>query len=332
MGNAKTAGCLPFRAPGIRVPPSKEKPNEFTLQPHGPSQKVQVARDYDGQWGSPFVILGKPNAYEGDAVTIVKRFAGVIDRTVLSGFGFRLLRAHKKKAHLSEALSGFRYISYSGLDKTVSRQLDSLSEKYGSDKGGRAIDGRPFSWPPHTYTQFYARHFNHCRDSVRFVFECGLGTNNPALISSMGDTGKPGASLRMWRDYFPNAQIFGVDIDPDTLFSDERIVTMQMDQTDPESIEKFWEETPDVLFDFMVDDGLHTFEAGLTLFRHSQHRLHPDGIWVIEDVGAEDAKKFADHIRSPDWQVDVVCMERPRLNFWNNNLVVIRRSSVEEIN
>ena len=48
---------------------------------------------------------------------------------------------------------------------------------------------------------------------MQLLIECGLGTNNINFKSSMGINGKPGASLRMWRDFFPSARIIGVDID-----------------------------------------------------------------------------------------------------------------------
>ncbi len=48
-----------------------------------------------------------------------------------------------------------------------------------------------------------------------------------------------GASLRMWRDYFPNAQIVGADIDPKYMFADERISKVVVDQLKPESINAF---------------------------------------------------------------------------------------------
>ena len=53
------------------------------------------------------------------------------------------------------------------------------------------------------------------------VFEFWVGTNNPNLASSMGVLENPGASLRDWRDYFPNALVFGADIDIEILFTDE---------------------------------------------------------------------------------------------------------------
>jgi hypothetical protein len=52
----------------------------------------------------------------------------------------------------------------------------------------------------------------------------------------------PGASLRVWRDFFPNAQVIGIDIDEKTMFKDERINTYVVDQTDVHSIRSFLNE------------------------------------------------------------------------------------------
>src|SRR5262249_23189855 len=93
--------------------------------------------------------------------------------------------------------------------------LNALCDKYGTDKGEMRSAGHPYPWPSHTYADFIERLFDHCREYVNHVFECGLGTNNPKLQSSMGSTGVPGASLRVWREYFPNAMILGADIDKD---------------------------------------------------------------------------------------------------------------------
>jgi hypothetical protein len=68
------------------------------------------------------------------------------------------------------------------------------------------------------------------------VFECGVGTNNPNITSNMGVNGQPGASLRVWRDYFQNAEVFGADIDRGILFEEQRIRTFYVDQTNKDSI------------------------------------------------------------------------------------------------
>ena len=51
------------------------------------------------------------------------------------------------------------------------------------------------------------------------MFELGIGTNNKELLSHMQSEFKPGSSLRAWQEYFPNANIYGADIDSDIIFS-----------------------------------------------------------------------------------------------------------------
>lgn len=227
-------------------------------------------------------------------------------RNLSSGLGYRFTVHHQKnKADL----------------------VSSLCDKYGSDKGEIRTSGHPYSWPSHTYADFYSRLFFHCRKHVRKVFECGLGTNNTAFTSTMGANGKPGASLRVWRDYFPNASIYGADIDESVLFEEERIRTFYIDQLDPQAIRAYWDQVGERDFDFMLDDGLHTFEAGACLFTHSIDYLAEDGIYIIEDVHMTDLLSFKAFFSKTAYAVDYVTLFRPNAPLGRNNLVVIRKTS-----
>jgi len=161
-------------------------------------------------------------------------------------------------AEMLNAGLNFRIIAHYG--KNRHSLLNALCDQYGSDKGELRPDGHPYPWPSHSYADYYERLFGHCRHGITKVFECGLGTNNPNLASSMRENGKPGASLRVWRDYFPNAQIYGADIDRDILFNEDRIRTHYIDQRDPAAIDAYWQQLGETGFDFMLDDGLHVFE------------------------------------------------------------------------
>lgn len=141
----------------------------------------------------------------------------------------------------------------------------------------------------------------------------------------MGIHGKPGASLRVWRDYFPNAIIYGADIDKDVLFEEERIKTFYMDQLNPKSIKEYWEMVGEDNFDFMLDDGLHTFEAGSSLFNNSIGKLSKLGTYVIEDVLFEDLCRYKDFFRNSPYAVNDIVLNRPNLPLRDNNLVVIRK-------
>jgi hypothetical protein len=141
----------------------------------------------------------------------------------------------------------------------------------------------------------------------------------------MGARGRPGASLRVWRDYFPKAVIYGADIDRDILFTEDRIKTFYMDQCDPAAIQAFWQQVDDTGFDFMVDDGLHVFEAGSCLFTHSIDRLAEHGIYVIEDVTPTDLLRYKQFFSTTPYIVDFVTMLRPNRPLADNSLVVIRK-------
>jgi hypothetical protein len=205
--------------------------------------------------------------------------------------------------------------------------LARLCGRHGSDKGSRDAAGRPYPWPPHSYTDFYAMLFDHCRDRLQAVFECGLGTYDPRFAANMGAKGRPGASLRVWRDYFSNATIVGADIDRQVLFTEDRIRTHWVDQTDPAAIRAMWDAEPIASFDLIVDDGLHQFAAGSCLFEHSAHRLAPHGIWIIEDVTGPDLERYRSHFEGNNWQVSDVRLHRRGLALGDNSLVVIRRAA-----
>lgn len=82
----------------------------------------------------------------------------------------------------------------------------------------------------------------------------------------MTENGIPGASLRVWRDYFFNANIYGADIDKDILFKEEKIKTFYVDQLDTKSIKQMWANIGVENFDIIIEDGLHEPEANLNFF------------------------------------------------------------------
>ena len=257
---------------------------------------------------------------------MLKKLVRKIDDLLL---GKAIQRQYSKRLSakvMSNLESGFDFKIVTYYNKNATCEISRLCDVYGSDKGEISAGPHPYPWPSHTYADFYSRLFWHCRDDVRNVFECGLGTNNPDLPSSMGISGKPGASLRVWRDFFPNAMIYGADIDRDILFEEDRIKTLYIDQLNPDAIKSYWQIVDTNDFDFMVDDGLHTFEAGSTLFLHSIDRLAQNGIYVIEDVGPADLLRYKEFFQNRGYTVEYVCLYRPSTKLGDNSLVVIRKN------
>lgn len=150
-------------------------------------------------------------------------------------------------------------------------KLKSLFDQYGTDKA-----------TSHEYHYIYGSLFENA-ESVTSVLEIGLGTNDDTLPSNMSKDGKPGASLRAFRDYFTNANIYGADIDKKILFEEERIKTFYVDQTDQRTLHALGEAIED-RFDLIIDDGLHAPNANLAVLLFGIKKLKPNGWFVIEDI------------------------------------------------
>jgi hypothetical protein len=224
----------------------------------------------------------------------------------ISGY---IVAAFKKLYNDKWKRKGFRKIVICRQNNS-SGYLASLCDKYGSDKGSNMTEGHCYPWAPHTYSDVYSLLFDMQRHQIKAVFECGIGTRKNSIPANMGNRGAPGASLRVWRDYFLNAQIYGVDIDKDILFTDERINTCYMDQTDKESIRNALDHFGDVKYDIIIDDGLHTFNAGIILFEECFERLTSRGVYIIEDVYLDDREKFLKYFASKNLDVHYISTGR----------------------
>ena len=135
--------------------------------------------------------------------------------------------------------------------------------------------------------------------------------------------GKPGASLKVWRDYFINAEIIGADVDKDILFNSDRIKTFEVDQTNEQSIKNMWNKINLKNFDLIIDDGLHNYEAGITLFKNSFDRLKKDGIYIIEDVSNKYLEDIINNLK--DFNPEVVILNSKVNIRTDNNLICFRK-------
>ncbi len=145
--------------------------------------------------------------------------------------------------------------------------LQTLFAKYGTDKGTLG------------YATMYEDLFSRHRFAIQSLLEIGIGTQIPQVNSSMYGYGaahyKPGASLRAWRDYFPNAFITGLDNQFDTQFIEERITTLRGDSTTFLISDRF---------DVIIDDGSHLPEDQIQTLKNFWPNLQRNGIYVIEDL------------------------------------------------
>jgi len=133
----------------------------------------------------------------------------------------------------------------------------------------------------HFYTRHYYKMFNPIRNEVKKVLEIGIGHKDTIRDSDREYV--TGASLFMWRDFFPNAQIYGVDIEPKCIFQDERIETSILDQSNEQQLTDLIKRIGSDI-DIVIDDGSHRPAHQVFTCRILMPLLKKDVIYVIEDV------------------------------------------------
>jgi len=101
---------------------------------------------------------------------------------------------------------------------------------------------------------------------------------NPLKILEIGI--QEGCSLKVWKEYFPYAQIVGIDNDISSLFEEERITTYLIDQSDEKKLRDLLERYKG--FDIVIDDGGHFSTKQIVsleiLIPHTKY------IYCIEDL------------------------------------------------
>ena len=162
------------------------------------------------------------------------------------------------------------------------------------------------------------------RFNYKKIFECGIGSNNPLLESNMTLNGKPGASLRVWRDFFPNAKVYGADVDRKTLFTEDRILTYYVDQFNKLSIEEMWIEINEKNFDLIIDDGAHYFDANINFYEKSFDKLRKDGFYIIEDIRLSEIKRFYNYFEDTKNSVEFISMNSNSSD-GSSNLIIINK-------
>ena len=136
--------------------------------------------------------------------------------------------------------------------------LDEIGLKYGTDK----------SSAHHNYLAFYESFMAPQRDAPLTMLEIGV---------------YQGASLKTWREYFTQAKIIGVDIQPNCKrFESDRIKIELADQSNLEHLAQL--AATHGPFDLIIEDGSHMWEHQITSLRALFPFLRNGGHYVVEDL------------------------------------------------
>jgi predicted O-methyltransferase YrrM len=137
-------------------------------------------------------------------------------------------------------------------------RLDEIGLRHGTDK----------SSAHHDYLRHYELHFGLMKAPIQSLLEIGV---------------YDGASLRMWRDFLPDAHIICLDIDPRCKTFEGGNATVELcDQSDP------WQLTAVGVkhgpFDLIIDDGSHIWSHQILTFETLVSFLAPGGLYIMEDI------------------------------------------------
>jgi len=130
----------------------------------------------------------------------------------------------------------------------------------------------------HSYLPLYDTLLEPIKESAISVLEIGIGG---------GPKKKGGGSLLMWRKYFPNAKIYGIDISSkkvvlDEVINDDKVILYNETNAYDKMFVK--NNLEDIKFDYMLDDGPHTLESMEDFIKLYTPLMSKNGILIIEDI------------------------------------------------
>lgn len=150
-------------------------------------------------------------------------------------------------------------------DLTVT--LDDLALMLQTDKASNS----------HYYTKYYEQLFESKRIEFKSVLELGVAG---------------GESLKLWRLFFPNAIIYGLDMNESEPFG-ERISCYCFNQKDKD---KLVETFKDKHLEIIIDDASHAEEETLISLNTLFPLLESNGYYIIEDMNEKIPTKILDWI------------------------------------
>lgn len=163
-------------------------------------------------------------------------------------------------------LSELNLVATSKSKPKINETLSSISMKYPTDK----------NFTHDYYNKVYEPVFKSIKDEIKLFCEIGIG----GFSEPMG--WRPGNSLKVWRDYFKNANILGLDIVRHNVDDLERIKIDWLDQSKRDLVNDYAKNLEN--YDIILDDGSHNVYDQQITFAAFFKSLKPGGIYVIEDL------------------------------------------------
>jgi hypothetical protein len=161
--------------------------------------------------------------------------------------------------------------------------LSDIAKKYPTDK----------DFTHNYYNNVYEKYFSPLKESTKLLCEIGIG-------GFWADAGwVHGNSLKVFRDYFINAQILGLDITHYEIDDLDRITLDWLDQSKKQLVEQYSNRLSN--YDIILDDGSHnTYDQQIT-FAYFFRSLRSGGIYVLEDLHSSIEVKIPEKAQTWGW-------------------------------
>ena len=174
----------------------------------------------------------------------------------------------------------------------------------------------------HPYTAVYNLLFSYMRYNPIVLGEIGILDN---------------MSMLCWREYFPNATLYGYEYSEMRLqkaLSDKlsNTVYSKMDVKDVESIQEGLQST---MFDIIIEDSTHEFNDQIRFANIAYKHIKPGGFLIIEDIFREESEqRYVEALRETSKyysSMTFIVTEHKNKHSpgWNNDkLLVLNRNNI----
>jgi SAM-dependent methyltransferase len=144
-----------------------------------------------------------------------------------------------------------------------------IGQKYDTDKTPLRINVNSLRHA-HPYTLYYNSIFNHIKNYYLNILEFGI---------------LKGSSLLMWKEYFYNSKIVGLDnnIYYINKMKEQNFDVSFVDVNDENNISSSLKNL-NMMFDIIIEDTTHQIEDQIRVIKNTVEYLKPGGVIIIEDI------------------------------------------------
>lgn len=154
-----------------------------------------------------------------------------------------------------ESIKGLKNLEFVFSNNLETNRFKEIGMKYGCDKASR-----------HKYHELYPNIFDKFKNQDINLFEIGVDQEK---------------SLKIWKEFYPNCNVFGLDIQLEISNNDVRV--FKGDQSNINDLINVVNQIPKC--DIIIDDGSHVPEHQLKSFYYLFENLLKDGgTYVIENI------------------------------------------------